>query len=54
MGEAPDWWQLIQASRWLKVAPWELASRPIWWMRIALAAMDAEAKESKRRNDRKG
>lgn len=54
IGEAPEWWALIQASRYLKVPPWELARQPVWWMRIALAAMDAEAREQKRQADRKG
>lgn len=53
MGEPPRWWGLIQAARYLRVPPWDLARQPIWWMRIALAAKDAEARESKRRNTAK-
>lgn len=48
MGEAPSWWHLIQAARYLRVAPWDLARQPVWWMRIALAAQSAEAREQKR------
>jgi hypothetical protein len=54
IGQPPEWWSLIQASRYLGVPPWELARRPVWWMRIALAAQDAEAREQNRRNDKKG
>jgi hypothetical protein len=34
---------LIRAAKYLQVAPWELAERPIWWMNVALAGMAAEA-----------
>lgn len=54
MGEAPDWYPLLTAARYLRVAPWDLARQPIWWMRIALAAQSAEAKERKRRSEQKG
>jgi hypothetical protein len=54
MGSCPDWYPLISAARWLHVAPWELAEKPVWWMRIALAARAAEAKERKRREEKKG
>lgn len=54
MGECPDWYPLLQAARWLKVAPWDLARQPVWWMRIALMAMNAESKERHRRESRKG
>ena len=51
MGEAPPWYALIQASRYLHVPPWDLARQPVWWMRIALTAQNAEARERKRRAD---
>jgi hypothetical protein len=51
MGECPTWYSLIQASRYLHVSPWDLARQPIWWMRIALTAQNAEARERKRRAD---
>jgi hypothetical protein len=50
MGEPPEWWGLIQASRYLRVPPWDLAQKPVWWMRIGLAAMKAEQDEQNRRN----
>ena len=42
MGEVPLWYALIQAARYLGVAPWDLAERSVWWMNIALAAQKAE------------
>jgi hypothetical protein len=54
MGECPSWYPLLQASRYLKVPPWDLARQPIWWMRIALAAMSAEARESRRAQEQRG
>lgn len=42
MGEAPRWYSTIQAARYLRVEPWVLADRPLWWQEAALAAMAAE------------
>lgn len=53
MGAPPAWWTLIQASRYLRVPPWALAEQPVMWMRIAVMAMEAEAVEERRRNERK-
>lgn len=39
----PDWWPLLQAAKYLGVAPWDLARQPAYWMRWALTAMGAEA-----------
>lgn len=47
MGEVPPWWRLLQAARYLRVPPWDLAERPVWWQEIALAAQAAEAAASK-------
>lgn len=49
LGEVPDWYLLITAARYLGVAPWDLARRPVWWMNIALAAQSAENSASKTR-----
>lgn len=42
MGRCPDWYPLLQAARYLGVAPWELAERPSVWRDWALMAMEAE------------
>lgn len=42
MGEAPSWFNLIRAARYLHVPPWDLARKPIWWINAALATMAAE------------
>ena len=42
MGECPDWYPLIRASKYLGVAPWELARQPAIWQHLALAAESAE------------
>jgi hypothetical protein len=49
MGEAPLWFTLIQAARYLRVPPWDLASKPAWWVRVALASQAAENHASKKR-----
>lgn len=43
MGEEPSWYGLLQAAKYLGVAPWDLAQRPVWWTEIALAARGAES-----------
>lgn len=47
MGEVPDWYLLLQAARYLRVPPWDLAAKPMWWIQIALAAQGAESAASK-------
>ncbi len=42
MGTLPDWYQLIQAAKYLNVAPWELLEHSIYWEERALDAMTAE------------
>ncbi len=42
MGALPDWYTLLRAARYLQVAPWELAARPMIWMDWALTAESAE------------
>lgn len=50
MGECPDWYETIQAARYLNVAPWDLAERPICWREWALASARAEAAAEVRHN----
>ena len=54
MGSAPAWYYLLRAARYLGVAPWDLAARPVWWQEIALAAEAAEAAASRQRSKAKG
>jgi hypothetical protein len=42
MGALPEWYSLLRAARYLQVAPWELAARPVQWMDYALIAETAE------------
>lgn len=37
-GEIPEWWNVVQAARYLGVAPWDLLAQPTIWTHIALAA----------------
>lgn len=53
VGSAPPWYTLIKASRYLGVAPWDLAQKPVWWVHVALAAQSAEAYASKQKSERK-
>lgn len=43
MGECPSWYRLIRAAKYLGVAPWDLAERPLTWVNMAEHAQDAEA-----------
>lgn len=49
----PNWYRLIQAAKYLGVAPWDLAQRPVWWMNIAVAAQNAEhaAEQARKRKE---
>jgi len=53
IGEAPLWYVLIKAARYLKVPPWELAEKPAWWVNVALEAQSAEAAAHKAHSERK-
>ena len=50
MGHAPSWYLLLRAAKYLGVAPWDLADKPVWWQEIALEAEGAEQAASKGRN----
>ena len=52
-GEAPDWYLLLRASRYLRVAPWDLADRPVWWQNLALTAEHAESDAQEHQSKRK-
>jgi hypothetical protein len=43
LGEIPSWYSLLVAARYLRVPPWELARRPVWWREIALLADEVES-----------
>lgn len=49
MGEVPLWFSLIQAAKYLGVAPWDLAKQPAWWLRAAQIAQSAESSAGKKR-----
>jgi hypothetical protein len=53
MGEAPDWYLTLRAAKYLGVAPWDLAERPVWWQEIALAAEKAETAAANSRSKTK-
>lgn len=44
----PTWYRVVQAARYLKVPPWDLAQQPIYWVNIAEAASQAEAEQQKK------
>lgn len=52
MGEAPDWWFLIRAARYLGVAPWELSKQPEFWMNAALVTENVELEFEQQQRDR--
>lgn len=43
MGESPYWYRVVKAARYLGVAPWDLAAKPLAWTVMAETAQDAEA-----------
>lgn len=43
----PDWYPIIQAAKYLNVAPWELLAQSIYWRDKALIAMTAERQSAK-------
>lgn len=51
MGEVPLWYRNLKAAQYLKVPPWELAERPVWWLQVAETAMAAEERDRKRREN---
>lgn len=51
MGSVPEWYRLITAARYLRVAPWELLDRPSAWVEMALASSSAENRARKQRGD---
>lgn len=40
----PEWYPLVQAARFLKIAPWELEEHEdgLFWQQVAIAAANAE------------
>lgn len=38
----PDWYGLIQAAKYLNVAPWQLLEQSVYWRDKAIIAMSAE------------
>lgn len=53
-GSVPNWYRLVKAARYLGVAPWDLATKPVWWLEVALASQDAEAKARAHKTKSKG
>lgn len=44
-----DWYVLIRAARYLKVAPWDLLDQPVYWRQKAIESesIDAEVEEAR-------
>ena len=47
MGEQPTWHRVLKAAQYLRVAPWELASQPLFWLEAAESAQAADAHAEK-------
>lgn len=54
MGDAPGWYSLIRAAKYLGVAPWTLEQQPITWMERALVAEGAEHEARPKPKEPKG
>lgn len=48
----PDWYMVIQAAKYLGVAPWELMEQSVYWRDKAAIAMTAEHNARKSLEDR--
>jgi hypothetical protein len=46
-GKCPDDYALVQAAKYLGVAPWELMHQSAWWRIRALKFMNAEVEGDK-------
>jgi hypothetical protein len=53
MGEVPLWYRIIRSARYLRVAPWELASRSAFWLCAAESAQAVEADVQNRAQSRR-
>ena len=49
----PEWYAILQAARYLGVAPWDLIKQSVVWTDWALIAMSAEHDAQKIIDDRK-
>jgi hypothetical protein len=47
MGEQPTWHRVLRAAQFLRVAPWELAAQPLFWLEAAESAQAADAHAEK-------
>lgn len=52
VGEVPYWYLVLRAARYLRVAPWELAEMPVYWLYLALESEAAEGKAEEWRSKR--
>lgn len=50
----PDWYVVMQAAKYLNVAPWELIEHSVWYQDKALIAMSAEHQAQEILNVKKG
>ncbi len=53
LGEVPLWYRIIRSARYLKVAPWELASHSAFWLHAAESAQAVEAAVQNRAQSRR-
>lgn len=52
MGSCPDWYTVVQAAKYLGVAPWDLMRQPIYWTEWAIHSNHAEATAQKNQQER--
>jgi len=53
-GKCTDWYALMQAAKYLGVAPWDLMKQSAWWRIKAHNAMTAEIEGKKIADQRTG
>lgn len=49
MGAVPTWYRTLKAAQYLRVAPWELAAQPVFWLNAAETAQEVEDNDRKAR-----
>lgn len=48
----PEYWNIVQAAKYLGVKPWELIEQPIYWFNVAMICMSAESELQQKQQEK--